>query len=97
MRQARAVGEREPSGAEFQHASELFGLVGPQLRTEIPELADRGLVTEDRNKTSIRPDLLAERIFVGCFLDQEWRPALDFDEVYRRFAPDTGTRQCWSV
>jgi hypothetical protein len=78
------LGLKEP---EVRVASDLLGLPVPHLRRAVADLADRGMLVEEGEVVSIRPDLLAEQILIGCFFDRTWNPALDYGDVFRAFAP----------
>ncbi len=82
-----AVGRLNLLDADAELAAELLGLPLPHLRREVADLADRGMLLEREGLVSIKPDLLAEHVLIGCFFDRNWAPALDYADVYRRFAP----------
>lgn len=81
-----AVGGLDLGGEEGDVAAGLLGLPLPHLRRDVADLADRGLLIEREGRLSVKPDLLAEHILIGCFFDRNWDPALDYADVYRPFA-----------
>jgi hypothetical protein len=81
-----AVGNLDLFGDALSEASRILGLPEPHLRREVAGLADRGILVEDQRRVSVKPDVLAERILIGCFFDRSWRPALHYGDVYCRFA-----------
>lgn len=81
-----AVGTLELYGDALREASQALGLPEPHLLREIAALADRGILIEDQRRVSVKPDVLAERILIGCFFDRSWRPALHYGDIYGRFA-----------
>lgn len=83
-----AVGRLSLKEPDVRVASELLGLPIPHLRRDVADLADRGLLVEEGEVVSIKPDLLAEQILVGCFFDRTWNAALDYGDVFRAFAPE---------
>lgn len=81
-----AIGRLDQDAMSSAAAADLLGMALPHMRRELDELADRGILVEDGDGLTIKPDLLAERILLGCFFDRSWRPALNYDDVYERFA-----------
>jgi hypothetical protein len=82
-----AVGGFDLGGEDGDAAARLLGLPLPHLRRDVADLADRGLLIEHEGRLSVKPDVLAEHILIGCFFDRDWDPALDYADVYGAFAP----------
>jgi DNA-binding transcriptional ArsR family regulator len=84
---------------EDEHAvkvsGELLGFSSPAIRRWLSELADLGLLIEQREgRFVIKPDLLAEHVLVSSFFTHRWQPVLDYRDVLAAFAPKHLLKMC---